>query len=224
MVQVPRVVPEKPDQAGDPRNRLLDAAEYLFSERGFLAASVRDITRNAECNVAAVNYYFGNKENLYQEVFRRRLAQLRERKLEGLRKVLGEEGKQPDLYQILETFVAHYLEPYFEKGKNGRWMELMSREVAEQRLPPAMFQEEIIEPTHRAFGDALRQACPGLSSRAARLGLLSVVGQLAYGVRMHRIVEKDPSLKTQIPSLAKLMEHVVRFSAAGFRAYAEEGK
>ena len=47
-----------------PQERLLDAAEALFAERGFEAVSLRDITLEAGANVAAVNYHFGGKENL----------------------------------------------------------------------------------------------------------------------------------------------------------------
>jgi len=70
---------------GDARERLLDAAERLFAEHGFRAASVREITVAAGCNLAAVNYHFGGKLNLYREVFARRLRALRERRIAGVR-------------------------------------------------------------------------------------------------------------------------------------------
>ena len=55
------------------RDRLLDSAEELFCEYGFDGASIRDIAASADCNIASVNYYFGGKEKLYQEVWRRHL-------------------------------------------------------------------------------------------------------------------------------------------------------
>ena len=54
------------------RDRILDTAEELFAQNGYYAVSVRQITAAAECNLAAVNYHFGNKKNLYLEVFRSR--------------------------------------------------------------------------------------------------------------------------------------------------------
>lgn len=61
----PRTVP------GDAtRKRLLEAARHLFSERGFAAVTVRDITRAARTNVAAINYHFGGKLGLYEAVRR----------------------------------------------------------------------------------------------------------------------------------------------------------
>src|SRR5215211_865379 len=60
------------------RERLLVTAEKLFAERGLASVSIRDLVGDAEANIAAVNYYFGGKENLYLETLRysfRNLAQ-----------------------------------------------------------------------------------------------------------------------------------------------------
>ena len=53
--------------ADDPRDRLLLAAGQAFAEHGYEAATVRDIFLEAGVNVAAVNYYFGDKRRLYIE-------------------------------------------------------------------------------------------------------------------------------------------------------------
>lgn len=50
--------------------RILDAAEQLFAERGFAETSLRLITSKAGVNLAAVNYHFGSKKALIQAVFR----------------------------------------------------------------------------------------------------------------------------------------------------------
>src|SRR5512145_2556330 len=62
----------------DTRQRLLDAAEALFARRGLAGTSVREITEAAGANLAAINYHFRSKENLYIEVFLRRMAQMRD--------------------------------------------------------------------------------------------------------------------------------------------------
>jgi len=51
----------------DTRSRLLDAAGPIFAEKGYQAATVREICQEAGVNLAAVNYYFGDKERLYVE-------------------------------------------------------------------------------------------------------------------------------------------------------------
>src|SRR5512146_465631 len=55
------------------KERVLDTAEALFMEHGFEATSLRAITAAASVNLAAVNYHFGSKEELFQSVLTRRL-------------------------------------------------------------------------------------------------------------------------------------------------------
>src|SRR5688500_20384695 len=88
-----------PDSA-QTRERLLDAAEKLFAEQGFHSASVRDITREAKCNIASVNYHFGGKSNLYREVFLRRLRDLRERRLARIAELRGGRPRPERLLEL----------------------------------------------------------------------------------------------------------------------------
>lgn len=52
------------------QQQIIDAAKILFGERGYNATSIRDIAKLAGINVAAVNYYFGSKEELFKVIFR----------------------------------------------------------------------------------------------------------------------------------------------------------
>jgi len=52
------------------RERLLQVAFEVFAEQGFRKTTVRDICCRAAVNVASVNYYFGSKQELYEEVCR----------------------------------------------------------------------------------------------------------------------------------------------------------
>ena len=58
------------DQSSDTRNKIVEVARVLFAEQGFEGTSVREIAKEAEVNLASVNYHFNNKENLFTEVLR----------------------------------------------------------------------------------------------------------------------------------------------------------
>ena len=58
------------------KDRILGAAEELFAQYGFSGTSLRQVTSRADVNIAAVNYHFGSKENLVNEVFRRRMDEM----------------------------------------------------------------------------------------------------------------------------------------------------
>lgn len=68
----------------DTRKRLLDATEWLFIESGYEAMSLRHITTRASANLAAVNYHFGSKEALMQELLSQRLDRLNRDRLQLL--------------------------------------------------------------------------------------------------------------------------------------------
>ena len=56
------------DRDLETRERLVEDAARLFAERGFSRVTVREICKSAHANVAAVNYHFGGKNGLYDEV------------------------------------------------------------------------------------------------------------------------------------------------------------
>lgn len=58
------------------KQRILEAAEDLFARHGFTGTSLRQVTSAAKVNLAAVNYHFGSKDHLIEEVLRRRLDEL----------------------------------------------------------------------------------------------------------------------------------------------------
>ncbi len=94
----------------DTRERILDAAERLFMAHGYEGTSMRQITGDAAVNLAAVNYHFGSKESLMQEVFRRRLDWLNEERLRVLDEMeRAAAGKPLKPSQIVDGFFGTLL-------------------------------------------------------------------------------------------------------------------
>lgn len=86
----------------DTAERILDAAEALFSEKGFAETSLRNITTKANVNLAAVNYHFGSKKSLIQAVFARYLAPFSEQFSKQL-DIIEQKENTPD--QLLKLLV-----------------------------------------------------------------------------------------------------------------------
>ncbi len=124
---------------------LLAAARKLFAERGFRRTSVRDIANEAGSNVAAVNYHFGSKENLYREVFRQHKLSARERGTAAVNEILEESGGNPTVESVLEAF-SRASRNARSPSDTRNWMTLIHRELAEPRLDPQFGLKEIIEP------------------------------------------------------------------------------
>lgn len=203
------------------QDRLLDAAEELFCEKGFDGTSVRDLAAKAGCNIASVNYYFGGKDKLYVEVWRRHLLYMRDTRIASVERVMCESGGKPTLEDLLRSYAEAFLEPLVEPDRALRFIRLMAREMVDRHLPQGIFVKEMILPVMASLQKALMQICPGLEEQSARLVILSVVGQLMHAVCAETMFEQ--SGETGVPKfeLSEIVEHVVRFSAAGIRACVE---
>jgi AcrR family transcriptional regulator len=85
--------------------RILDTAEALFAEAGPAAVTLRSIAAAAGVNVAAVNYYFGSKEKLFEEMFLRRIVPLNDERLARLAACTDAAGGTPTLEDIVTAYV-----------------------------------------------------------------------------------------------------------------------
>ncbi len=210
--------PSPIEQGAQTRQRLLDVAETLFAEHGFAATSVRDITASAACNLAAVNYHFRDKQNLYHEVFRRRLAALRDRRIASISEARSGAGS---LEAVLGAFAATFLEPLVDHSRGRLLMALFTREMLDPQLPAELFKSEFVEPVNQALVEALMTTTPGLTPRSARACALEIVGQLLQVAQREGRARLDPAWEAGLPPLPEMVAHIVRFSAAGVRASAE---
>ncbi|MGZ8217478.1 CerR family C-terminal domain-containing protein [Methylomagnum sp.] len=168
--------PDNPDA----RSRLVLAALRLFAEKGYEAATTREICDAAGANVSAIRYYFGDKAGLYRAAFTEPMGDL------PCHANMGIYANLP-LPAALDLFFRDFLEP-LKQGEPVRLaMKLRFREMIE---PTGAWQEEIdaeIKPQHEALVSMLRQ----------RLGLDHIdadVQRLAFaviGMAVHFYVGQD---------------------------------
>ena len=203
------------------QDRLVEAAEELFCNRGYNETSVRDIAAAAGCNIASVNYYFGGKDNLYVEVWRRHLAELRDVRLASIEEVMSGSGR-PQLEELLKSYANSFIEPLVDGGRSERFITLMAREMIEPRLPRDMFLKDMIVPVMSALEQAMQRICPWLLQERVQLVILSIVGQLMHTVLAKGMFERGNHPGVPGLDLEEMVEHIVRFSAAGIRAYQSE--
>lgn len=201
------------------REQILCVAEQLFAEKGFSGTSIRDITEKADCNLAAVNYHFHGKENLYSEVFRLHMSTLRDLRINAVRKFLSDNSDKKTLENLIQIFATAFLEPFLEEGSGQRFMELMMRERYDPHLPQHMFVEEIIRPVKTIMKEALSQIHPELTDTAAELCIHSIVGQLVHVMQAQELFKGMDKTEMPILDMPRAIEHIVKFSAGGIRQY-----
>jgi len=211
---------ETPSPASGPtRARLLDAAAACFAAHGYAGTSVRDITARAACNVGAVNYHFGGKRQMYAAVFEQRLDELRERRVGAVRALVDADGLT--LERVIETFAHAFLEP-LQSGERGRQtMMLLMRDMVDGHLPADLIDQRMIRPTLGALMDALERAGAGLTREQLIFCCHSLVSQLVHVVQMQRLHARNDAARQPGFSTEDAVAHIVRFTAAGMRGYAD---
>ena len=205
------------------KSRLLDSAEGLFCERGFKGTSIRDIAASAGCNIASVNYYFGSKEKLYEEVWRRHLIPMRDARVASINKVMFKTEARPDLEDLLRSFADTFVGSMVDTSRSSQLSKLMAREYIDSHLPTDMFVNEVMTPTITAMHSALVKTCPDLDESKIMPVVFSVIGQLVHLVHVKAMFEQGGD-KLNLPAFDSdvIINHIVRFSAAGIRAYTSE--
>lgn len=166
------------------QERILDAAEALFAEHGFTATGLRMITAQAEVNLAAVNYHFGSKEALLQQVFQRRLGWLNSERLARLEilEAATEDGVLAPA-RILEAFFGPALELAADRAQGGRaFMRLLGRTYADPADFIRRFLAEGSAETLERFRAALVRALPGVSEEEILWRLMFMLGAMSYAI------------------------------------------
>lgn len=191
------------------KTRLLDAAEKLFGQNGFDATSLRDITAEAQVNLAAVNYHFQSKDSLIDAVIGRRLEPVNQGRIQ----MLDAAGPSPTLEQILHAFLSPILE-------QETWpaVPLIGRVLSN----PNQFLERVFKKhlaaVAKRFGGAIAQALPGLPTEEVVWRLHFMAGSMSHILVFSQVLPAMSGGLCSPKDRKALMARLVTFLAAGFRA------
>lgn len=222
--QVPSAAPKPDDRQA--KDRLLDAAEELFAAKGFGEVSVRELAATAGVNVAAVNYHFQGKENLFREAIIRRFVAQRDRTLKGLQALLEQTAGQPEVEQVVHVLVHEYL----DGAMSNSFLTMITREMHGGKSGTHLeFFKEMVAPVFMAMSQALMAARPSLTQEDLNWIIASIVGQVHHFI-LRRIKcescddvpEAREIMFRAFPALAlerdeyirQTTDHITRFSTA----------
>ncbi len=196
-------------------DRIIEAAGRLFAEKGFKGTTVKDITESAGANVAAVNYYFRDKEKLYEEVILYVFNYMKQNFPldKGLDEAFSPEAR-------LRLFV-HNLLNRFVSMERPAWQGIL---WAQERMNPkpittVIMHDEILR-TRKLLASIIRELLgPGAGAEDIELCEQSIIGQILHNAHMRSphappAVRKQPATKDEIDSLASF---IADFSLGGMK-------
>ena len=195
------------------RQRLLEAAGQEFAERGFRQATVRDICRRADANVAAVNYHFGDKEKLYAAAVH--YAHLCATRHDVVAAVA--DAKDLPAEERLRAFVRTFLVGILDTGRPAWHAKLMAREIAEPSDVLNEIAQQTVRPRLAALGGIIREIIGQDAPQQVVVNCArSVVGQiLFYHFARPMLVRVFPNEPLDATRLDELSGHIVSFTLAG---------
>jgi AcrR family transcriptional regulator len=212
-------------RGAETRERLLDAAERIFAERGFEGASMRAVTQAAGASVSAANYHFGSKDALLRATLLRRVGPLNERRIERLDALEAEARGRP---LQLETVIEAFLRPVFEEHATSADATARFRQVAARIYsdPPdvvAGIKRELFGPIFTRFVVALTAALPGKSREQIELGFQLTIGVMVHVISGHLVAVPGPEegecdCWTSRLSDESVLQQMIAYMAAGLRA------
>lgn len=207
-------------QGGDTRTRILDAAETLFVEHGLDATTMRMITAAANANLAAVNYHFGSKEGLIQEVFRRRLTWLNHERLRALdRAEAAANGLPLKPSQIVDAFFGVSLRFAADAKAGGHtFMRLLGRTYAEPSAFIRNFLAEEYAAVMERFKAALFRALPEVPRAEIIWRLHFMFGSVSYALAGTDALQLIAGLEPEDNHAAALAPRLMSFLLGGLRA------
>jgi AcrR family transcriptional regulator len=190
-------------------------AEALFAQRGYHGVSVREITSEAKSNLAAVNYHFGNKKNLYLEVFKARWIPRARRVHKTFRESLGTEAPSSPT-PIVRALAKAFIEGPLSDEERVRHHQLIARELGEPTEAFGLIVTNVMRPFFKELSGMLGSVLPNSPDEEhLLLDMLSIFAQVLYfnfaRVAVSRITgrEYDPTFRAQ------LVEHITEFSLRG---------
>jgi len=204
----PRPVPET-------REILLEAAGRIFAQNGFHATTVRRITREAGVNLAAVNYHFHDKQELYISTLKR--AHQAAARTAGA-DIAGTPEKR--LRAFVHGFLGYLLDPD-RPAWQGR---LIAREMAEPTRALDRLVEESVLPVKKRIAGIVRELLePRASDARVRLACCSVIGQCLFYVHCREMISRlFPKQRRDAQDVDGLADHIFRFSLAGLAGMRRE--
>jgi AcrR family transcriptional regulator len=199
------------------RKRLLDAAREVFSQHSFQGATVREICRLADANVAAVNYHFGSKEGLLAEA-------LNFSQLAALQKANAQASECPKVR--LRLFLHDFMLMLLDEKNASAQCRIMARELADPTPALDQIVSEAIAPLHEFLGKLLREIAGNkITETELRRCVYSIIGQCQFYRNSHPVLQRlHPKLRYDRKEIEAISDHIAEFSLAGIKYLDKPGR
>ncbi len=200
-------------------SRILDAAENLFSKRGYDAVTLREIAKLADVDLALPNYYFGRKQQVFEATFKRRAKKLNDWRIEALDKAIEAASPEPpSVRAIMEAYLKPILTgPHITKSGWREYYALVAY-VNNSSEWGGLLMSEFFDPMVDRFVAALRSTLPDARDQDLFWSYQCLSGALTLAFAQTGRLDKLSRGTCQSTDLPSGYETMIEFCSAGFEA------
>ena len=207
----------KAEKRAETIEQILNVAEYLFSRNGLHGVTLKDVARDVGVHHTLLNYYFDDKQHLFDAVFARRAAVTSERRMKALDAYEKACNGQPTVEGALHAFLDTDLDLYIEGGEGWRNYGALSAQVANTPEWGAKLMDEHFDPVVLRLIDLLQKALPHASKEDLFWGYHFVSGSLMLTLARTGRIDKLSGGACKSEDYAAVKSRMAHFMAAGFR-------
>lgn len=208
----------KAERRAETTEQILDAAEYLFSRHGLYGVTLKDVAQRVGVHHTLVNYYFDDKQKLFDAVFARRAAVTNERRMKALDDYEQANAGNLTVEGALHTYLDTDLDLYINGGEGWRNYGALASQVANTPQWGAEMMDEHFDPVVLRLIALINKALPEADKVDVFWGYHFVTGALMLTLARTGRIDKLSGGLCQSEDFVAVKERMATFMAAGFNA------
>ncbi|MFJ1472496.1 TetR/AcrR family transcriptional regulator [Massilia orientalis] len=210
--------PGRPAVDRDIRNIILDVAEQLFAEKGYVLTATREIAQQADVRQSMISYYFQSKRALFEAVFKRRAIRLAEQREQCLDELLARTGGKPAVAEVIRAYLA----PQFALKRSGpggmAFVRLQARLHNEPEEFAFQLRREVYDRCVKRYVAVLERLLPHVDPADINWRMVFLVGTYLYMMAGVDRLEDLSDGRFKSADLDELTARMTNFLASGFEA------
>lgn len=198
------------DKGAATRVQLIKVATRIFAAKGFAGATTREICRTAGVNLAAIHYYFGDKDGLYRAAL-----------MEPIQAITAQFGDFGDPGQPFAQAIRRILAPLvgIALNEDDHELQVARLHLREMLEPSPIFRDIVareIAPLHETLAGLLARHC-GLPAPDAELhqlafAMIAMANDYCSSREFLRLLA--PEVLNRADACERIVDRLVDYSAA----------
>lgn len=211
---------KKAEQRAEMMEQILDAAEYLFSKHGLYGVTLKDVAQRVGVHHTLMNYYFTDKQKLFDTVFARRATVTSERRMDALDSYEQACDGKPTVEGALRAFLDTDLDLYGNGGEGWRNYGKFGAQAANMPYGAALMDEHFDKVVLKLIG-LLKRALPDCPEEDIFWGYHFVSGGLMLTLSRSGRLDRLSNGLCSSDDFDAAKDRMASFMAGGFIAVCE---